>query len=957
LLRRLFQIQRGEGRVVTLVVGMMFVAVAGGTFGESGISALFFDRVGPDSLPVMYLAQGAIGLVAMLVLAGVLGRFDARRMYVALPAALAAIVVVERLILVGGPTFIYPALYLTTSVAALTQGVSLWGLAGAVTDTRRARRLFPLFSSGYILGSVLGGLVTKPLAAAIGAENLLVVWAVALIATAGLAAVAVGVRRAQPHRERRRSTVAEMLHGFGFVKHSQLLRWMTASAVLFSVLFYSLYLPFVQAATARYTDPDALAGFFGLFWAAVTAAAFVVSVGFANRLLRWIGAATAMLLLPILYGAAFATLFVTSTFATLVTIRFAVNVWLQGVSSPAWEAIVNVTPGERRDQVRAFLNGGPSQVGTAIAGVIALVGQQALSAGQLSAIGFVTAIVMIFVGWKVRTSYPGAINDAIRIGRPNLLDAPLPNVPVTIDPDAEAMDVVVRALEDRDTRVRRLAVHLVAEIEDERAVGPLETAARDTDADVRVAAVAALAARDSPSSAIVEALADEDAGVRLAAVRGARPETLSVGLLEDGDPRVADAAASRLLATTERPKALSSLERMLASDDPFAVASALEELAASPSDDVTAFAVPRVGPDLPTAVRVAALRALANAGAEVAGTIAMQALADPNAAVVDAAISTLDGVTADGVGTSLAGEAARIQRERAETVSRDVAFAAAITDTGDAAALLRDALLERARRDALVALSAATVRARDRAGWRLALDILRDRDAENLPNALESVETTIGGSAARILLLPWEPSLESPHADHENGDVIERLESDRDELIRSCAALVGAEMSRAAATTRNLGSMSRMEFMLALRRIDLFATLEPTELERVASIAEEAVYDDGALIGSEGDLGDELHIIIEGEVSVTRDGATIATRGAGDVVGEMSLITRQPRMASLVAAGTVRTVRIGYRDFEVMVRERPDILLGVARVLAERLAARADGQERSSTGAAVASPT
>jgi CRP-like cAMP-binding protein len=54
-------------------------------------------------------------------------------------------------------------------------------------------------------------------------------------------------------------------------------------------------------------------------------------------------------------------------------------------------------------------------------------------------------------------------------------------------------------------------------------------------------------------------------------------------------------------------------------------------------------------------------------------------------------------------------------------------------------------------------------------------------------------------------------------------------------------------------------------------------------------------------------------------------------------VGEMSLITHAPRIASLVADGPVRTIRIGRREFESMLRERPDVALGVMRVLAQRL--------------------
>ena len=74
------------------------------------------------------------------------------------------------------------------------QSVYLWGAAGAVTDTRRAKRLFPLFAAGEILGSVVGGLLTGPLAATIGARNLLLVWAACLVGACLLVLPGLGVR-------------------------------------------------------------------------------------------------------------------------------------------------------------------------------------------------------------------------------------------------------------------------------------------------------------------------------------------------------------------------------------------------------------------------------------------------------------------------------------------------------------------------------------------------------------------------------------------------------------------------------------------------------------------------------------------------------------------------------------------------------------------------------------------
>ena len=111
----------------------------------------------------------------------------------------------------------------------------------------------------------------------------------------------------------------------------------------------------------------------------------------------------------------------------------------------------------------------------------------------------------------------------------------------------------------------------------------------------------------------------------------------------------------------------------------------------------------------------------------------------------------------------------------------------------------------------------------------------------------------------------------------------------------------------------------------------LFANLSPVDLKQVASIADEEFFGDGEEIAHEGEVGDVMFIIVSGEVKVCsqQDGQEIeiARRKAGDYVGEMSIIGREPRMASLVAVGDVRTLCIDQKSFQGLIRERPDVSL------------------------------
>jgi CRP-like cAMP-binding protein len=110
----------------------------------------------------------------------------------------------------------------------------------------------------------------------------------------------------------------------------------------------------------------------------------------------------------------------------------------------------------------------------------------------------------------------------------------------------------------------------------------------------------------------------------------------------------------------------------------------------------------------------------------------------------------------------------------------------------------------------------------------------------------------------------------------------------------------------------------------------------------VAAIAAESFCPNGELFAEQGETGKEMYIIVSGEVRVLTaggDGATVevARRRPGEYVGEMALLSQEPRMASLAATGDVRLLCIDQKSFESLLRERPEISLAVMRVLCARL--------------------
>ncbi len=935
---RALRIRAGERRITVLIVILMFVSLSVIVIAESAINALFFERIGTDALPLMYVAQAGSTVVAMFALTAVLGRVNHRLVYVASPLLLAAAVVAERVVLLSGARWIYPVLWMTVAFAALSQAIGLWGTAGAVVDTRQAKRLFPIFGAGGILGSVVGGLLTPFLARLVGAENLLLVWAGGLVIAAALCRVALdaGTAERPAPSHRRGALLRDIREGFGFVRRSRLLMAMAAAAVLFSVLFYSLFLPFATAATARFTDADELAGFLGLVGAVVAGTAFLLSMVLTNRLFARFGVPTMILVLPLLYTGAFGILLLGSGFATLVALRVGTGVWLQGVASPAWETLVNVVPDDRRDQVRAFLNGGPSQVGTALAGLIALVGQDVLSVRQFALVGLGAASLTVLAAIAIRASYGEALFRSLLAGRPQVFDEPLAWAPVPLAVDAEATHVLVDSMSSDDVRLRRLAFQLVAELPEDLRPSAVRQGVDDADPVVRLAAVRALdASTPSGGEALLEMIDDPEPSVGAAAsaralgIDGGTRARVRLGqLLGDDRPTVRRTAVEQLwLAPAD---AASEFAGMVLDDPvPEVRVAALERLAAADPDRALGPALAAIRGDDP-AVRLAGGRALGVCGPRAVEHV-LTFLGEPRTA--DAGVEAARRLRADGEGATVR----RFVEAAAIAADRDLVLAAAIPADDDAAALLRDAILERGRRVGRSALWAATMTAPRPEAMQTAIENL-DGPSRQLANALETLEAAGEPELVRSLLILWEPDAVPGAGD---GGWLERALTDDDELIRMSAELVRARR-QGVDVSPSPEAISVIERVLFLRQVPLLADLPPQDLERVARIAEERTYEDGETIATEGELGEELHVVVEGVIRVIRDASgdrrELARRTTGDVVGEMSVITRSPRIASLVADGAVRTIRIGHREFESMLRERSDVAIAVMRVLAQRVA-------------------
>ncbi len=133
-----------------------------------------------------------------------------------------------------------------------------------------------------------------------------------------------------------------------------------------------------------------------------------------------------------------------------------------------------------------------------------------------------------------------------------------------------------------------------------------------------------------------------------------------------------------------------------------------------------------------------------------------------------------------------------------------------------------------------------------------------------------------------------------------------------------------------------LGKDGKIEL---IRKVPLFSRLSKTGLNEVASIADEMDLPEGKELTREGERGREFFVILDGEADVTQQGKRIRQLGKGAFLGEIALVTKQPRTATVTATTSLRVLVINDRDFARLLRDSPEIGQGVLEALGERLAA------------------
>ena len=124
-----------------------------------------------------------------------------------------------------------------------------------------------------------------------------------------------------------------------------------------------------------------------------------------------------------------------------------------------------------------------------------------------------------------------------------------------------------------------------------------------------------------------------------------------------------------------------------------------------------------------------------------------------------------------------------------------------------------------------------------------------------------------------------------------------------------------------------------------LKRVPLFSRCSNKELGEIAKITDEIDLPEGRVLTKEGASGREFFVLVEGNADVRRKRRKVGTLGPGDFLGEIALVTKTPRTATVKTTTPVRALVVSEQNFRRLLEQTPQVQIKVLEALAERVAA------------------
>jgi ATP/ADP translocase len=417
LFRDAFPLKRGEWGLALFLYFLLTLMVAADWVGKLGADALFVKRYGVQNIPAMYIVTPIAMLAVSALIFFFIDRMRRRTMLLVYVAAvtISSIALQYAITTEVVGNIVQPISYVFAHGVKETIYILFWVYAGNLYDAEQSKRLFPFFAGSVLIGKIIGGVAGTAIAPIIHAENFIGAQAVGF----GVCFIALLLYRGLPegrsgkvvdkHRpEGLRATVRESVDGYKAVTSDRLMA--TFGVGVFFWYFLMQFANFLDLLGLDQSSGSSVAGedTFSQLYAGVYTSSSLVALAiqsfFTSGLLRRIGIAWLLFLLPLWYLGTYAWAAYDSFvhgavalgLAAGVALQLGERIWIPAIHRPASELVYSQVSMAIRPRARAFLSGGVNAIGNMAAAVALIVGLRAADVSTLLATGTALSVVFLY---------------------------------------------------------------------------------------------------------------------------------------------------------------------------------------------------------------------------------------------------------------------------------------------------------------------------------------------------------------------------------------------------------------------------------------------------------------------------------------------------------------------------------------------------------------------------------
>ena len=500
LLRKLLNVQPGEGRKLAILYLLVFLIGTSLLWGASISRALFLKRLGVEWLPLMFILSALLTFPVSILYSALVDRVSNSRLLAWMLGGIAAVLVAAWLLLflagnrVGDGAVpyvvaIYGGLFLIERVQGNLLSVHTWTLLNDYYDIRAAKRTFPILGSAARAAGILGAplVIAVSLFPQIQGDDLILAWVVVLGLGVWFTAMVprwlAGDRQEARPAGGPRATAPRagapaqgywhnLTEGFRFVSSSNFLKLLALGAFAMTVVLALIDYQASAVFQNSFSTEKDLVIFYSALQIGTSLLALPVQMFLVSRIVSRIGVGQANLIYPLTSLASYAALSVAPTIGSAVAGQFTRDAFRAAVQAPIDNMLYNAVPPKVKGRARAFVRGlllPLAEIGVGLA--LLPVEQAGILSWPLIVVGATAAIVQVVTALMARRRYTRALVTMIEeddLSAYRLAGAELG------PPDPGTFQRLLARLhggEDEDSTL--FLARIIAEVGDREAVAPL----------------------------------------------------------------------------------------------------------------------------------------------------------------------------------------------------------------------------------------------------------------------------------------------------------------------------------------------------------------------------------------------------------------------------------------------------------------------------------------------------